>query len=406
MTTRLSLAGREADVQQTLAYRVAYERLDHFLVDVPRIVADSQTLQFLCRGEETAKSKEAAEKGSLLKLDFAPARREENGSDADTVLLRVGLPKARIGKVELLVRYTAGLSPWTAGEGGTVTVPLVMPADDAAVALSSNRLTVAAPAGLRVESAASPWQSADRDNHRPSAEDSSEWTAADRTGGVELTLRADAAEDAARGDRRAGLGANVADALHPPGPRGVPLQLQPEGDRILGPCRRGGGEDVRGPRRQSRQSSIGGREPDGDCTAARREPAFAPLGIAVLLPRSAAAARADVVRVAALGHEAWTRRLYWQLMLPADEHVIATPSGFTSEYAWKWTTGFIGRKPLLAQDDLERWIGARTAARSRKASTAISTAHAETSSKPRCGRQGGHGSCCWPRARPWWPACC
>ena len=59
-----------------------------------------------------------------------------------------------------------------------------------------------------------------------------------------------------------------------------------------------------------------------------------------------------------LGSNVWTRRMYWQLVLPQNEHVLIDPPGFDREYCWKWCGYFWGREPVLNQMQLETWIGA------------------------------------------------
>ena len=50
--------------------------------------------------------------------------------------------------------------------------------------------------------------------------------------------------------------------------------------------------------------------------------------------------------------------MYWQLVLPTDEHLVANPAGFTGEFRWGWQGYFWGRQPLLDQAQLESWVGA------------------------------------------------
>ncbi|MEE9603569.1 MAG: hypothetical protein V3V75_09705, partial [Thermoguttaceae bacterium] len=59
-----------------------------------------------------------------------------------------------------------------------------------------------------------------------------------------------------------------------------------------------------------------------------------------------------------LGKGVWIRRMYWQLVLPPNEHVVVPPAGFTGEFTWGWTGVFWGRQPLLEQAELETWSGA------------------------------------------------
>ena len=59
-----------------------------------------------------------------------------------------------------------------------------------------------------------------------------------------------------------------------------------------------------------------------------------------------------------LGPASWVRRLYWQVVLPRDEHVLLTPEGFLSEATVGWQRFCWARRPLLDQADLETWSGA------------------------------------------------
>ncbi|MHB8902250.1 MAG: hypothetical protein ACYC6Y_26120, partial [Thermoguttaceae bacterium] len=57
-----------------------------------------------------------------------------------------------------------------------------------------------------------------------------------------------------------------------------------------------------------------------------------------------------------LASDVWIRRCFWQLVLPANEHVVSTPNDYTAEYQWAWTGLWWGRVPVMEQDDLERWV--------------------------------------------------
>ena len=53
----------------------------------------------------------------------------------------------------------------------------------------------------------------------------------------------------------------------------------------------------------------------------------------------------------------WVQQLYWQLVLPENEHVLFAPSSYTEEHAWVWSDYFWQRQPTLDEHDLENWIG-------------------------------------------------
>jgi hypothetical protein len=58
-----------------------------------------------------------------------------------------------------------------------------------------------------------------------------------------------------------------------------------------------------------------------------------------------------------LAGKTWVRRMYWQLVLPRNEHVVTPPKGFTGEFTWGWAGAFWGRQSLLEQEELETWVG-------------------------------------------------
>jgi hypothetical protein len=59
-----------------------------------------------------------------------------------------------------------------------------------------------------------------------------------------------------------------------------------------------------------------------------------------------------------IGSGAWNRRIYWQLILPQNRHILADPKGFASEYRWEFSGFFWGRLPQMSQEELETWAGA------------------------------------------------
>ena len=50
-------------------------------------------------------------------------------------------------------------------------------------------------------------------------------------------------------------------------------------------------------------------------------------------------------------------RLYWQFVVPRDEHLVATPPGLTNEFTWNWDGVSWGRRPLLDPSELATWVG-------------------------------------------------
>jgi hypothetical protein len=51
-------------------------------------------------------------------------------------------------------------------------------------------------------------------------------------------------------------------------------------------------------------------------------------------------------------------QIYWQIVLPADRHVVDGPSQMNSASQWQWLGGFFGRRPIKLQSELEDWTNA------------------------------------------------
>src|SRR4029078_4434940 len=51
-------------------------------------------------------------------------------------------------------------------------------------------------------------------------------------------------------------------------------------------------------------------------------------------------------------------QVYWQVILPADEHILQSPHPLVAAGPWQWLGAFWGRRPVMSQSDLEKWVGA------------------------------------------------
>jgi hypothetical protein len=58
------------------------------------------------------------------------------------------------------------------------------------------------------------------------------------------------------------------------------------------------------------------------------------------------------VELPRLGGNTQVRRLYWELVLPENEHMIGGPGNLTPEYRWGWTGFFWGRIPMMDEAQL------------------------------------------------------
>jgi hypothetical protein len=51
-------------------------------------------------------------------------------------------------------------------------------------------------------------------------------------------------------------------------------------------------------------------------------------------------------------------QVYWQVVLPGDEHVVRSPGRLSSASQWQWIGSFWGQQPIMRQTELEEWVGA------------------------------------------------
>ncbi|MDZ4819053.1 MAG: hypothetical protein SGJ20_08780 [Planctomycetota bacterium] len=56
--------------------------------------------------------------------------------------------------------------------------------------------------------------------------------------------------------------------------------------------------------------------------------------------------------------DVWMRKMYWQLIVPRDEHLIWSANSLTPEYRWNWKGVGFGRTDLKDQPQLEALVGA------------------------------------------------
>jgi hypothetical protein len=53
-------------------------------------------------------------------------------------------------------------------------------------------------------------------------------------------------------------------------------------------------------------------------------------------------------------------QIYWQIILPSDEHMVRSPRQLIAASQWQWLNTFWGRRPIQTQPELEQWVGAST----------------------------------------------
>lgn len=334
----VTLDDRMAEVEQRLSYSVAYEPVDRLSIAVPRELAATKRIQVLYDGKP---------------LEAVAAGDELIGADAAApVSMRVVLPGPRVGTCELLLQYTVPVNEPTPQRSSTLALPLPMPEDGK---ISANGLVVKSARNTRVSPRKGPWTVVDREaasNGHTSLRLSSA-TGADR---VDLDLRWETDDTA---------GATIVDRAWVQSWLTSTARQDRAAYQLT--TNRKNLEVVLPDEAVLDQTLVDGkrverREIDDDRWViplpSQRESQRVVIELRYHFPDARAPHGAIEVDFPRIGPDAWVRRMYWQLVLPANEHVIANPSGFTSEFTWGWQDYFWGRQPLLDQEQLEAWVGA------------------------------------------------
>lgn len=345
--TTIGLSLQRAQVEQRFNYAIGYEPTDRLVLEVPRELASPEKLQVLGNGQ------------ALLLVDVAetPAT-EAAASSAEkgaTVRKRVLLPTAPIGPYELTVRYQVPLGKLAPAAGTSLTIPLVMPAEKT---LTSNTLMITSRDGLQAQTQDGPWRYWEGNASQGSHAEGLSLASSEPTSQVVLSLRREPRDPVdATVIHRAWLqtwllGETRQDRVvfrFTSNQRTLRLRLPADaelGDQevVLD------GEAVKGQATPEGELLIplkadpSPRDHHLEAWYRFRHRRAAPGPLQLELPR--------------LGHDVWVRRMYWELILPAHEHLLSTPTGFTPEFRWSWQGLLWGRQAVLDPAALELWAGA------------------------------------------------
>lgn len=341
VATEAQIDLRGARLEQVLRYQVQYEPLDEIELEVPAILAQAERLAVYLGRERLAAA-------VVPQADAQP--------DAP-VRLRVPLRSQRIGPFQLDLRYNISWDPLPDDASVTVELPLAMPADGT---LSGNRLRAVPRPGISVQPVAGqPWSP--RGSSQAPTAGGNAWAlelhAQDRAAAVRLAA---SLEDEAffthtrverawvqtlltagmRRDRAVFrlLSSEAAVEFDLPDGAGSDLQVLLDGRWVQPQLTREGVSVPLGPSSGQRRRVVVELRydlpaPSGPRLRRRLQPP---------LPE-----RSD-----------HAQHVYWQVLLPPDEHLMWASPAFTRQYVWQRSGLLWARRPLREQLELESWVGA------------------------------------------------
>jgi hypothetical protein len=336
------IEGEQMRVEQRIDYRIAYERRRSFEILAPRGALLTGSFQVL-----------------LGEVPLTPTPVTDAPQMGDAARFQVVTPTDQIGLCQLLVKYTVQLPKWDRQKPITLALPLVVPAEEPDQQLGGQQVEFVA---------AEPWQLA------PDPTGSDEFSRPTPTGSGQ--------RQAFAWSRMTPLTRWTVQAAQSRLPASVVVGKAWIQSWLVGAARQDRAvfrlvadqEQLRlrlpgSPVSGSLQAGVNGKS----ARVVIREPATA----IVDLPPSARG-QESVVELWYSLEEAdspglWTtaslrsptidgasppRRAYWQLCLPADEHLLLPPARLAAEMRFSAGAWPAWRQPALSQEQLELWIGA------------------------------------------------
>lgn len=327
-------------VEQRLLYRIAHEPKRSFVLVAPREPFTTDRLS-VWSGEDQL---------GVQSLADPPSKA------ATQIRLQFSTPNDQIGLFPVAVRYTLPLPRWDGQQPLPVTIPLVLPEDEANYQFAGQEITFDIQSGLQVE----PDPAGVDEFSRPTAAAGNAamftWSKAAATSRWQLQPLRDSSStltscDKAwiqtwlapklRQDRAAFRLTSSADAVRVRLPAGTlmsDVQTAINGQAV--------------PLAPRAPALLHVELPP----AARGRPCVLEVWYSVPQPARRGDFLWEEMRPAVLEDATSPRRAYWQLVLTANDHLVLA-SELASEMAWQPGHWLAGPQPLLDQSQLEAWIG-------------------------------------------------
>jgi len=335
VTSRVMMDPAGGRVEEKLAYTIAYEPTDYFLLEVPRELSAKGRLVLYHEDQ------------ALVPVELS--REVDDG--IQPLHMRVSLAKACIGPCEITARYS--LPPPVDG-AATLHVPLVMPSE---VELAGNSVLVTPAAEQQVEVAGDVWAVVEGGLGQATSPRTREFSAAQAAAEIALNLHGESGDAAVVVDQawfqtcvtRSTAAARQDRAVLQLTTRRRELQITlPDGAVYEQASVQSHGTTVNPEMKAGRVLVM-------PLPAEAESPHYT-LYLQYHFPEFRASRGAMRFDFPSLGDDIWIRRAYWQLLLPPEEHLVTPPRGMTGEFTWGWNGFYFGRQPVLNEADWDAWV--------------------------------------------------
>jgi len=332
---KVALEGDEIQVNQELTYRVLYQAVPRLMVSLPTTIVESKDFR--------------------LSLEGAAVQPQESSGDERDSVYGVGLDAPQLGSFRLQVEYSVPVEQVREADSNWFAIPLASPTFDTEGRVSDATLTVEDRAGrdLRADESWEIVTSTNSENPPATLLRSSAPPAGIlrlHVSGIPLLSEQDTIVQVAwlqtwisesrRNDRLAVRLTTNRDQIR----FRLPLSAELE--------------DVALERRRITQQVI---DEAGDVIVKlppsdKKDSKIVEIWYSV--PLTDGGPGQQVLDLPQLIDTDWTRRFYWQLVLPRDEHLVSGAKELNPESSWSSRMPLFGRTPRFDQRALEQLVGA------------------------------------------------
>jgi hypothetical protein len=336
------IGSQRVDVEQQLNYRIAHVPARQFQIVVPRSLVSNGPWE-VSRGGES--------------LSPTPVL---DASSASETLYQLVAATDQIGQCQFVVKYSLPLPKITRGKPASLVLPLVIPAEAPNQQLGGQQIEIFAPEAWQLEADSTGTSEFTRPTPAPSSGSSRAFAWSRMTPISRWHVQSSLAESASD----VAISKAWLQTWLSGGTRQERAAFRLATDR----------EQLRFtlPRefaRSSVQAAVNAqpvtvlvREPNSVLlslpAAARNRESVVELWYSVPAPPQRLGLLGGKFSMPMLDEAAPPRRVYWQLCLPDDQHLLATPSGLATEATWGGRGLIWSRQPALSQEQLEGWLGA------------------------------------------------
>ncbi|MEE2685773.1 MAG: hypothetical protein VYB09_05635 [Planctomycetota bacterium] len=362
--SRVVVDEQQVQLRQELRYGVAYEPIKQLLLEVPSSLVIRRDLQvYLLPSDATSMETSGEGEVQLESLPWAEATEESAGDRDLRRVIRVDLLQDRIGQFRILLRYNVGLPTLLVDQPVTIPVGLIIPYRDSATTFQDNHVELVVDTMVQASPREESWQRDDGPTGRLPQSVDPVFVATEMTDSLPLLLSLNR------------LGASATTQLHQlwlqtyltetvryeraalrvsTSERRLQIQLPNLAQQNTSNLRISIDQQPLAPGNVviNEQGALEIQLPSARQTDEMvieiwywTEPGNHLTGsVSVDPPRVTGASSAD--------------RIFWQVVMPGNEHLLGVPDHMTPEQEWLWNGWSWRRKAYMDQQDLELWIDA------------------------------------------------